>query len=264
MWMVDTRRMVVVAQARRAACWNWWRGRPVDRWTRAGAGAGLAGAVVYVVGAFMGGTPLKPDDPIDKVVNHLSDHRSALLGGVVLTLVGLALFLWFLGYLRALLAGVEGDGAPLATTTVAAWVALFVLVGAGGIPLDVVVWRGADQVDPTLVRLAFDAAEPFALCRHRYRGAVVGPGAVRRDRPYKGPPAMAARAWGCRDRVLNLVEIAGLFSRNGWNTAGYAYGLGPILWVIWVAAVSIAMMLRKPVAPQASGTAARTPLDVSP
>ena len=169
--------------------------------------------MVYVVGAFMGGTSLKPNDPIDKVVNHLHDHRSGLLTGMVLTLIGLALFLWFRGYLRALLAGVEDDGAPLATTTVASWVALFVLVGAGGIPLDIVVWRGADQVDPTLVRLAFDAQNLslYAITATAALLSVLAPCVV------IGRTRVLPRwllALGGVEIAVNLVEIAGLFSRT--------------------------------------------------
>jgi hypothetical protein len=219
--------------------------------------------VAYVVGAFMGGTPLKPDDPIDKVVTHLHDHRSGLLGGTVLTLVGLALLLWFLGYLRALLAGVEDEGAPLATVTVASWVALFVLVGAGSIPLNVVVWRGADQVDPTLVRLAFDAGNLslYAITATAALLSVLAPCVV------IGRTKVLPRwllAIGAVEIAVNLVEIAGMFSRNGWNAAGYAYGIGPIVWVVWVAAVSITMMLRRPDAAPADRPAGRTPRSVSP
>src|SRR6478736_6730061 len=100
-------------------------------WRRAGAGAGLAGAVLYSVSAFVGGAPLKPDDSVQHVMAHLADKRTAMLFGSLLALLALACLLWFLGYLRAFLAEAEGDHAPLATVTVAAWIALLVIVVAG-------------------------------------------------------------------------------------------------------------------------------------
>jgi hypothetical protein len=214
-------------------------------WSRAGAGAGVAGAVVYLVGAFIGGAPLKPDDSIDKVVAHLHAHRSGLLAGMALTLVGLALFLWFLGYLRAMLSGVEGEGAPLATVTVGSWISLFVLIGAAGVPLNVVVWRGADQIDPTLVRLAFDAQNLslYAVTATVALVSVLAPCVVIWR---TGIVPRWLVALGAIVIAVSLVEIAGLPSRTGWNAAGYAFGLGPIVWVIWVAALSITMMLRAP------------------
>jgi hypothetical protein len=41
-----------------------------------------------------------------------------------------------------------------------------------------------------------------------------------------------------------MAELAGLFSRHGVLAGGFAYGIGQILWVIWVAAVSVSMAWR--------------------
>lgn len=130
-------------------------------WSRAGAAAGLLGAVAFVVGTLVAGMPPDPDDSTASIVTHLQDSRTTIMAGVLITVVSLALLLWFLGYFRALLAEAEasiGDrGAPLATVTLVAFVSLFALAGAGSLGLYAVTWRGAASVDPTLVRLTFDA-----------------------------------------------------------------------------------------------------------
>ena len=40
---------------------------------------------------------------------------------------------------------------------------------------------------------------------------------------------------------VDLTSLAGLASRHGVNAGGYAAGLGPFVWVVWVAALSIAI-----------------------
>jgi hypothetical protein len=45
--------------------------------------------------------------------------------------------------------------------------------------------------------------------------------------------------------TLNAVELAGLFSRAGADAGGYAEGLGPFVWLIWVASVSVCLARRE-------------------
>lgn len=218
-------------------------------WSRFGAAAGLVGALVYVVGAFVAGNPPKPDDATASIVAHLQDKRTAVLLGMALTVVGLAFFMWFVGYLRALLAEAEisigEDGAPLATVTLIAFLVLFALAGAGGIALNVVVWRGAGSIDPDLVRLAFDAQNLslYALTSTAALLSVLAPTVVIAR---TGVLPRWLIALGGIEIAVNVIEIFGFFSRSGWNTAGYAAGAGPLVWAVWLGAVSICMMLRAP------------------
>lgn len=213
-------------------------------WRPAGVVAGAAGAVVYIVSAFTAGTPLKPDASDQKVVSHLSDKRSGVLVGVLLAVIAVALLVWFLGYLREFLA-VQGGSPALANVTLASWVALLVVTIGGTVPLTAVVWRGAGQVDPGIVRLAFDASNLslYSVSASAALLSVLAPiiviwrsGALPRWLAVLGAIEIAA----------NVVEFAGLFTRTGPNAAGYAGGIGPFAWVVWVAAVSIAMVIRTP------------------
>ena len=41
-------------------------------------------------------------------------------------------------------------------------------------------------------------------------------------------------AIGVAEVALNVAEVAGLFARTGADAAGYALGLGPLVWGVWV------------------------------
>ncbi len=223
-------------------------------WRRAGAGAGFVGAVLYVVSVFVAGAPLKPDDSISKVIAHIADKRSAMLFGSLLALVAVACFLWFLGYLRAFLAATEGDHAPLATVTVAAWVTLLVIVVVGSAPLMALVWRGGGQADAKTVQLAFDISNLsfYALSATAALLSVLAPTVV--IWRWRALPRWLL-ILGALEIIANIVELAGLFSRTGANAAGYGAGVGPFLWVVWVAALSVTLFLNESPARTANATA---------
>jgi hypothetical protein len=211
--------------------------------SRMGAASGAAGAAVYIVSAFTAGSPLKPDASASEIVAHLSDKRGALLAGVLLALIGVGLLLWFLSYLRAFLAQIEGGRAPLAGVTMASWVTLLVIVVAGATPLAAVIWRGAGGVNPQIAIFAFDASNLslYSLSAPAAILSVLAPIVVIWR-------SGALPRWlvllGSIEIVVNVVELAGLFARTGSNAAGYVWGIGPFIWIIWVAAVSVAMLVK--------------------
>jgi hypothetical protein len=217
---------------------------------RLGPATGLAGAIVYAVSAFIAGSPLKPDASQHAVIVHLENKRSAVLAGFLLASIGVALLLWFLGYLHKLVRNNEGAGGVLATITLASWVSLLVIVVAGAAPMIAVVWRGAGRVSPGIVGLAFDASN---LSLYSVSAAAAALSVL--------APIIVIWRSGCLTRwlvvlgaieiVVNAIEIAGISVRTGFNAGGYVGGFGPFLWVIWVAALSVAMVMR-PEAAEAS------------
>jgi hypothetical protein len=210
---------------------------------RLGPLTGLLGAVIYTVSAFTAGTPLKPDASRQAVIVHFSDKRGAVLAGFLLADVGVALLLWFLGYLHKLVRNNEGAGGVLATITLAAWVSLLVIAVAGAVPVIAVVWRGAGQVSPGIVGLAFDVSN---LSLYSLSATVAAVSVL--------APIIVIWRSRCLTRwlvalgivviVVNGFEIAGVFVRTGFDAGGYAGGVGPFLWVLWVAVLSVAMVLR--------------------
>ena len=111
--------------------------------------------------------------------------------------------------------------------------------------MNVIVWRGADSVDPGLVRLAFDAQNLslYAVTATVALLSVLAPCVVIWR---TGVLPRWLVALGAVEIAVNLVELAGMASRTGWNAAGFVFGLGPLVWMIWVAALSITMMMRAP------------------
>ena len=220
---------------------------PVRRLTgfapRVGPVTGAVGAVIYAISAFTAGSPLKPDASRQTVIDHFSDKRGAVLAGYLLAALGVALLVWFLGYLHKLVRNNEGAGGVLATITLASWVSLLVIVVAGAVPLIAVVWRGAKQVSPGLLGLAFDASNLslYSISAPVAAVSVLAPIIVIwRSRCL----TRWLVALGVVEIVVNGIEIAGIFERTGFNAGGYVGGTGPFLWVLWVALLSIAMVLR--------------------
>jgi hypothetical protein len=212
-------------------------------YARLGALSGAVGAVVYVVSAFAAGTPLKPDASLSQLIVYLSDRRVAMLAGDLLALVAVALFLSFLGYLRAFLAEIDGGKAPLTSVTVVSWVALLLIVLAGDAPLVAIVWRGARGVAPQMARFAFDASNLslYSLSSTAVALSVLAPIVlIWRSK--------ALPRWlvflGAVEIVVNVAELVGLFARTGNDAAGYVFGVGPFVWVVWVAALSVAMVVK--------------------
>ncbi len=215
--------------------------RPLS--ARFGPAAGAAGAALYAVSAFTAGTALKPDASLSQVVAHLTSKREALLVGVLLATIAVGFLFWFLGYLRAFLGEAEGGGAPLANVTLVAWVALIVIAVAGAAPLSVVTWHGAGGVDPQIVRLSFNASNLslYSLSASAAILSVLAPIIVIWR-------SKALPRWlvglGIVEIGVNVIELAGIFTRTGSNAGGYALGLGPFVWVLWVSAVSVAMTVK--------------------
>jgi hypothetical protein len=65
-------------------------------------------------------------------------------------------------------------------------------------------------------------------------------------------------AWlGLIEVAGNIAELAGLFSTSGTDAAGYGAGVGPVLWILWAAALSITALAAGPrTAPHSSETSA--------
>lgn len=208
-----------------------------------GAATGAVGALVYVASAFTTGKPLRPDVSTTQVVQRLSAHQRGEMASFLLAIVAFALILWFLGYLRALLAEAEEDHSPLATITTVSWIALMIIVVAGTIPLVAVDWLGAGKIYSGNVQLAF-AVSNLSLYSLSATAALVA---------VLAPVVVIWRTgvlprWlvliGAVEIAVNLVELAGLFSRSGQDAGGYAGGVGPFVWAFWIWALSIAMVMR--------------------
>jgi hypothetical protein len=196
--------------------------------------------VVYAVGVLLPGSAPEPDAPTSQVVTFFVDNRSLLLAGFALQLIALLFLLWFLGQLHSLVGSTGGNGVPAAMTMSAAWVMLMTMAALAILPSMAIIWRGADQTNPDLVRLAFDVQTigTYPLSATVAMLSVAVPSLVLwRRRLLPGWLAIL----GAVEVAANVVELAGLFARDGALAGGYAAGIGEIAWVLWVAAASVCM-----------------------
>jgi hypothetical protein len=211
--------------------------------SRIGALTGLAGIVCYLVGVLWPGSPPKPDAVTGQIVTYFADHRGAILFGFALETVALALLLCFLGELRTVIAGTGGSGAPLASAMAAAWVVLLTMIAAALLPSIALVWRGVPTNDPGLVRLAYDM-ETLGTYAVTAMVALVAVGVPSLVIWRTGVLPRWLGVLGLLEVCINVAELAGLSSRYGVLTGGYVAGVGPLVWALWVAAVSVSMTLR--------------------
>jgi hypothetical protein len=217
---------------------------PAARYRRAGPVAGLAGLVLFAAGSLLAGLP-GPDTGVTAVITHLTADRGAVLAGILLMFLALPGLLVFLGYLRHLLAGAEGPPAILAAAAAAAWLLLFAVIGIGLLPLAAVAWRGAAGLPPAVVRLCADMAtlSLYALSAPAAAVSVLAPSAII-WRTGVLPRWLALL--GLAEAAVNVVELAGLMAARGSDAAGYAAGIGPLLWTLWAVALCGSALARRP------------------
>jgi hypothetical protein len=220
--------------------------RPADRagLSRVGALSGLAGAALYLVGALLPGTAPKPDAATSQVIAFFVARRGSLLTGFSLELVAVGLLLCFLGYLHTVVAGARHPSSSrLATSMVAAWVVTVAIAAAGTLPALAVIWRGAPSADPGLARFAYDI-QTLATYAITSTAALVSIGAPSVVIWRTGVLPRWLSLLAAAEIAVNLAELCGLASRHGAFAGGYAFGVGPLLWLGWFAAASACMTLQ--------------------
>ena len=142
-----------------------------------------------------------------------------------------------------MIAGTGGHGVPLASAMAAAWVVLLTIIAAALLPAMALVWRGAPTGDPSLVRLAYDM-ETLGTYAVTAMVALVAVGAPSLVIWRTGVLPRWLAVLGVLEVGINVVELAALSSRHGAFAGGYVAGVGPFVWALWVAAVSVCMAVR--------------------
>ncbi len=207
---------------------------------RTGPIAGLIGLACYTAGALAAALP-GPGVATASVIAHLVNHRGAVLAGTMLMVCALPFLLLFLGSLVTLLAEAEGRPRHLALLSAGAWLMLFAIIAAGMIPAVAVAWRGASSFTPAIVRLAVDASNLslYPLSAPVAAASVLAPTIV----IWRSHLLPRWLVWlALAEVAVNVAELAGLFARSGIDAGGYAAGAGPLLWILWAAALCTALL----------------------
>jgi hypothetical protein len=213
----------------------------------AAAWAGLLGVVLFVVGSLLAGSPPKPDASTAAVTTFLVQQRSSLLIGTVLLLLAIPCFGVFVGALSGTLREAEGGRGTLTGAATLGWTLLLAVVSIGVLSQTALVWRGADTLDPHLVRFGYDLSM-LSLYAVSAMAVALAVGATSVVIFRTGVLPRWLVVLGMVEIAVNLIELAGLASRSGLNAAGYAAGVGPLIWSLWAAAaaVTLARHLRHP------------------
>ena len=107
------------------------------------------------------------------------------------------------------------------------------------------VWRGAAATPPGIVRLAIDMANlsQYALSAPVAAASALAP-AIVIWHTRALPRWLAGLA--LLEVAANVAELAGLAATRGTDAGGYAAGVGPVLWVLWAAALAVTALAAKP------------------
>jgi hypothetical protein len=205
--------------------------------------AGLAGAVVYVVGVLLPGTMPKPDATGSSIATFFVDKRGVLLTGFALQVIAVGLLLWFVGQLYQLLVGSSPAQRALATTMLAAFVATIAIVAAGIVPSIALIWGPAGRPGPELAGFAYAI---MTISTYAATSTVAAVSILAASliiwRTQVLPRWLCIL--GAVEIALNAVELIGLSSRHGILAGGYLAGIGPFVYILWFAAASISMAAR--------------------
>jgi hypothetical protein len=202
-------------------------------WARIGGGMGIPFVVVFVVIVLIAGD--SPDDQASDttILDYYASHGNRVrdIVSFFLAVAGLALFVWFLGHLRAMLsaADVGGRSAGIVLASGTAFIALLSVAAAAGTAISVVISDAGDKftLDPNTFRIvtvlsfltfiaAFLAAAPLAF-------------------------AIGVVAWRTRllPRWLAVASFVGGLGALG----GFAF-VPTVLWIAWVLLLSGYLALR--------------------
>jgi hypothetical protein len=231
------------------------------RYHHVGPIAGLLGLACYTAGSLAAVLPM-PTSTTHAMVLHLAADRSTVLTGVALMFLALPFLLLFLGYLWDLLAQAEGHSRILARLSAGSWLTLFVIIAAGMIPVSAVAWQGASGVPPAIVRFAVEISNLslYSLSAPVAAASVLAPAVV----IWRSRVLPRWLAWlGLIEIVGNIAELAGLFSTSGPDAAGYGAGVGPALWILWAAALSVTALAAGPRAAPFSADTSAEPEDLA-
>jgi len=208
--------------------------------------AGWAGLCVFILGVAalaVSGTPPAPETTVQELTSYAHDNRYGVLLAAALFQVALPFAFVFLAGLRRIAAGDDGSAEALAAGGFASGVALQIVALVGQLAFVATLWRGFTT--PEQLTLAYDInmLGLYALTSGLSFGSVVLTSlAIAQTRALPiWPIALAAVV-----AAANIAEVLGLFQRTGFLALGAGPGLIAVpAWMLWMAAVSLTMLMRK-------------------
>ena len=218
----------------------------VARGGSADAGAGIAGAVLFLAGFALLATPPSPSDSGAEVVEYLADRRSSVFAAALAVGAGSVLFLWFLTALGAWLAPPE-QPSPAWAAILAGFGGALLVLGAlavlAGLALHI-----ESPAEAALALVGFDVYNALLTIAGFLFAASVLAAVIAGAR--HGTLPRSVRAAGLVVALLQLATLPGLFVEKGFLAAGAEMAL-LAFWALaaWFIAVAVVMRRRPGSAP---------------
>lgn len=213
------------------------------RTERLDAAAGIAFVVLFLIAALVPGQPPVATDPIGDIRDFFSDERESLQAATFFTGLAIIAFLWFLGTLRGRLRVAEGGTGRLTAVAFGSGlvVAATALVGQA---LYLAPTLHLAELDDGTVRVLFDSSVyVFAMVGFPAAGLTAATAAVSLR------TGALPRAIGALSAVIAVCQVVGALALYGEDDSFFAIGgasgfVAFGLFLVWVLAVSIALLIR--------------------
>jgi len=205
--------------------------------------AGIVGAILVLIGAFIAGVTPAADDPAAEIRDYLVDNRTLLLIGAFANLLVFPFIAWFIVVVRARLAAADTTPLPIVALATLFVIGGLSIVGAGVTSGAVYIDGFAEEASDDLLQYAWSSA--YFIYASISIGFVVVLGAF-------GVSALRERtfpAWNAwLAIILAVVAIVGLIGVFDAGLSALAF-VSFLAFVAWVVATSVALLMAGRAAP---------------
>jgi hypothetical protein len=213
------------------------------RTERLDAVAGIVFVALILIAAFVPGDPPVATDSIGDIRAFFKDERESLQAATFFTGLAALAFLWFLGTLRARLRAAEGPPGRLSAVAFGSGLVL-IAIALVGQALFLAPTLHLAELDDGTVRVIFDSSTyVFALVSFPVAGLLAATAAASLR------TGALPRAIGVLSAVIATCQVIGALGLYGEDDSFFAIGgaagfLTFLLFLVWVLAVSITMLVR--------------------
>jgi len=223
------------------------------RWDRLAAAGGIVGVVLFVIAAFIYGSPPTVDEDATSVTSFFSDNRGQILTAVFLQGLGVLALLWFVA---ALVERMRDAGEQrLATAALGSFVLAFALGGTAALTRATLAYSIADEGSDLVLPLYHlgTVIDVFVNVLGAGLFVAVGAAALR--------TGMFPRWWGWVSAVAGLLLVVGAtaWARDGfWSPTGAASFICFLIFLVWtlVTSAMLTVQLRAETADRQSAATA--------
>jgi hypothetical protein len=210
---------------------------------RLDAAAGIAFVALILIAVFVPGQPPVATDSIGDIRSFLKDERESLQAATFFTGLAVLAFLWFLGTLRGRLRLAEGGTGRLTAVAFGSGLVLAATALVGQALL-LAATLHLSELDDSTVRALFDAST-YVVAMIGFPAAGLAGGVAAVALRHEALP----RAIGALSAVVAACQVIGELALYGEDDSFFGIGgasgfVGFGLFVIWVLAVSVTLMVR--------------------